>query len=68
MTRLAKVQPAVGCLPIVRHKEPRRRPDWLMVSLQQKDLRLVLEVADQADWATGTSSVFNLYRTLDEWP
>jgi 3-hydroxyisobutyrate dehydrogenase len=42
--------------------------DWrpgFMVDLQQKDLRLVLEAADQMGIpALGTSLVFNLYRTL----
>ena len=42
--------------------------DWrpgFTIDLQQKDLRLVLEAADQmAVPAVGTSLVFNLYRTL----
>lgn len=43
--------------------------DWrpgFMVSLQQKDLRLVLEAADQLGVPLpGTSLIFNLYRTLE---
>jgi 3-hydroxyisobutyrate dehydrogenase len=43
--------------------------DWrpgFMVSLQQKDLRLVLEAADQlAVPLPGTSLIFNLYRTIE---
>jgi 3-hydroxyisobutyrate dehydrogenase len=42
--------------------------DWrpgFTIDLQQKDLRLVLEAADQLGMpAIGTSLVFNLYRTL----
>jgi 3-hydroxyisobutyrate dehydrogenase len=42
--------------------------DWrpgFTIDLQQKDLRLVLEAADQMGVpALGTSTVFNLYRTL----
>jgi 3-hydroxyisobutyrate dehydrogenase len=42
--------------------------DWrpgFTIDLQQKDLRLVLEAADQMGVpAIGTSMVFNLYRTL----
>lgn len=44
--------------------------DWrpgFMVSLQQKDLRLVLEAADQLGVPLpGTSLIFNLYRTLED--
>ena len=43
--------------------------DWrpgFTVSLQQKDLRLVLEAADQLGVPLpGTSLIFNLYRTLE---
>jgi 3-hydroxyisobutyrate dehydrogenase len=43
--------------------------DWrpgFMVSLQQKDLRLVLEAADQLGVPLpGTSLIFNLYRTIE---
>ena len=42
--------------------------DWrpgFTIDLQQKDLRLVLEAADQMGIPVlGTSTVFNLYRTL----
>lgn len=44
--------------------------DWrpgFTIDLQQKDLRLVLEAADQMGVPTlGTSLVFNLYRTLQQ--
>lgn len=44
--------------------------DWrpgFMIDLQQKDLRLVLEAADQMGVPMlGTSMVFNLYRTLQK--
>jgi 3-hydroxyisobutyrate dehydrogenase len=37
-----------------------------MISLQQKDLRLVLEAADQLGVPLpGTSLIFNFYRTLE---
>lgn len=45
------------------------RRDWrpgFMISLQQKDLRLVLDAADKLGVPLpGTSLVFNLYRTLE---
>jgi 3-hydroxyisobutyrate dehydrogenase len=45
------------------------RRDWrpgFMVSLQQKDLRLVLDAADELGVPLpGTSLIFNLYRTLE---
>jgi 3-hydroxyisobutyrate dehydrogenase len=44
--------------------------DWrpgFTIDLQQKDLRLVLEAADQLGIpALGTSMVFQLYRTLQQ--
>ena len=44
--------------------------DWrpgFTIDLQQKDLRLVLEAADQLGVPMlGTSMVFNLYRTLQQ--
>jgi len=45
------------------------RRDWrpgFMISLQQKDLRLVLDAADELGVPLpGTSLIFNLYRTLE---
>jgi len=44
--------------------------DWkpgFTIDLQQKDLRLVLEAADQLGVPLiGTSMVFNMYRTLQQ--
>jgi 3-hydroxyisobutyrate dehydrogenase len=44
--------------------------DWrpgFMVSLQQKDLRLVLDAADELGVPlVGTALIFNLYRTLEK--
>ncbi len=54
---------------MLTHRGPQViRRDWrpgFTIDLQQKDLRLVLEAADQLGVpALGTSLVFNLYRTL----
>ena len=64
----ARVRLAVGCLPTVRRRSCAAiwRPGFT-IDLQQKDIRLVLEAADQLGVPLlGTSLIFNLYRTLQQ--
>ena len=62
-------QGAAGCWMFTNRAPQIINRDWrpgFMVSLQQKDLRLVLEAADQLGVPLpGTSLIFNLYRTIE---
>lgn len=64
----AVTQGAAGSWMLSNRGPQVAKRDWrpgFTIDLQQKDLRLVLEAADQmAVPALGTATVFNLYRTL----
>lgn len=64
----AVTQGAAGSWMLSNRGPQVARRDWrpgFTIDLQQKDLRLVLEAADEMGVpALGTATVFNLYRTL----
>lgn len=69
-TLAAVSQGAAGSWMLSNRGSQMIQRDWrpgFTIDLQQKDLRLVLEAADQLGVpALGTSLVFNLYRTLQQ--
>jgi 3-hydroxyisobutyrate dehydrogenase len=68
-TYQAVTQGAAGSWMLTNRAPQIIRRDWrpgFMVSLQQKDLRLVLDLADDLGVPlAGTSLIFHLYRTLE---